>query len=366
MFKFLKELKYFDVPLLTATFLLLLSGFALLYSTSFAETGASLVFRQFVFAIAGISAFLFFAFFDYHRLAKTNKIFYVLLLLALTYLLLFGSDIRGGRRWIDFGIFLFQPAEFVKIVVILGLARLIYLRRGQINSRSILLWSLAYAGVPAALVMLEPDLGSALIILGIWAGLILISPIKKKILVSIILAFAIAAGLLWQFGLQDFQRNRVMVFLDPGIDPKGIGYNVKQAGIAIGSGQIFGRGLGKGFQGQHRFLPERQTDFIFASSAEEIGFVGSAVLLGLYLVIMVRILKVAGIAKDNLGMYICLGAFFLLFGHVIVNLGMNMGLLPVTGIPLPFLSAGGSSLIVNFSALGLVQNVAVQSKVLRF
>ncbi len=366
MLKFFREFKYFDIPFLVATLLLLISGLALLYSTSVTENSANVFLRQLIFVFAGIATFLFFAFFDYHNLTKANKIAYVVLIAALIYLLILGTEIRGGRRWIDFGFLLFQPSEFIKLSIILGLGRLLYLKRGQINSISVLLWSLAYVALPATLVMLEPDLGSTLMILGVWAGIILISPIKKKSLLVLLTIFLVMAAIIWQFALKDFQKDRIKVFLDPRLDPKGIGYNVKQATISIGSGQIFGWGLGKGMQGQHRFLPERQTDFIFASSAEEIGFLGTVALLVLYFILLLRILKIAKTAKDNLGMYLSLGIFFLLFEHIMINIGMNMGLLPVTGIPLPFLSAGGSALIVNLSALGLAQNVAVQSKLLRF
>lgn len=363
---FFHRFKYFDQPLQIAALLIITAGLALLYSTSLSGDSTSLFWRQVVFFAAGLVAFLFFSFFDYHTLTKTNRVIYVVFILVLIYLIFFGSVIRGGRRWIDFGFFRFQPAEFVKIAVILGLARLFYLKRGQINSWRTIAQSLLYALVPAGLVILEPDLGSALIIMSLWAGILLVSPIKKKFLAIIFLIFLATAGIGWKFFLKDFQKDRIMVFINPGLDPRGRGYNVRQATIAVGSGQFFGRGLGKGLQSQHKFLPERQTDFIFAASSEEIGFLGCSVLLFLYVVIFLRILKITSQAKDDLGMYLAVGVFFLLFAHVIINVGMNIGLLPVTGIPLPFISAGGSSLIVCMAALGIVQNVALQSKTLRF
>jgi rod shape determining protein RodA len=225
---------------------------------------------------------------------------------------------------------------------------------------------LAYALLPAILILLEPDLGSSLIIVVIWAGMILTSPIKKKFVAMLIIGFLLAAGLGWKFFLKDFQKNRIEVFLRPQTDKRGAGYSVNQAAIAIGSGQWLGRGLGKGLQSQYKFLPERQTDFIFAAASEEVGFLGITAILGLYFFIFARILAIAGKAKDDVGMYITLGIFFLIFSHVLINVGMNIGLLPVTGIPLPFLSAGGSSLVVTFFALGIAQNICVQSKTLRF
>ena len=366
MFTFLNRFKYFDIPLQIVTLLLVVVGLTLLYSTTIASGSSSIFLRQLLFFAAGLAAFFFFSFFDYHTLAKGNRVVYVVFILMLVYLLVLGSHIKGSKRWIDLGILNFQVAEFVKISVILGLARLMHLRRGEINSWRNILWSFLYAFVPAVLVLLEPDLGSTIIILIIWAGIILVSPIKKRFLIIMLLIAISATGIGWKFFLQPFQRDRVKVFLDPQLDPKGKGYNVRQAAIAVGSGELVGRGLGKGMQSQHKFLPERQTDFIFAASSEEIGFLGTGTLLILYFFLLFRLLKIIKAARDDLGMYIAAGVFFLFFAHVVINICMNIGLLPVTGIPLPFMSAGGSSLIVALIALGITQNIAMQSKILRF
>jgi rod shape determining protein RodA len=366
MLKFLNRFKYFDVPLLVSTLLLALAGLAILYGTTLSEDSNSIFYRQLVFMALGLLGFFFISFFDYHTLTKLNKIIYVIFIFFLLYLEVFGSIIRGGKRWIDLSIFRFQPAEFVKVVVILGLARLLYLKRGQINSWKTFIWSFLYALLPAVLIVLEPDLGSAIIIMALWLGIILLSPIRKKFLVILFIGFVAFSGIAWKFLLKDFQKDRVLVFLNPQLDPKGRGYNVRQATIAVGSGEFLGRGLGKGVQSQHKFLPERQTDFIFAASSEEIGFLGSFSFLGLYFFLLARVYKIIKKAKDDLGMYVAGGAFFFFFFHMLINVGMNIGLLPVTGIPLPFVSAGGSSLVVSFLVLGLVQNVARQSKILRF
>jgi len=366
MLKFLSRFKYFDLPLQITTGLLIVVGLALLYSTSVAGDTTGTFWRQLVFLALGLAGFFFFSFFDYHTLAKSNRTLYVIFILLLVYLLFFASFIRGGKRWINFGFFNFQVAEFVKIVVILGLARLLYLRRGEINSWGNILWSFLYAVIPVGLIVLEPDLGSAIIILAIWGGVILISPIKKKFLVVLFLIFLSVSGITWKFFLKPFQKDRIVVFLNPALDPKGRGYNVRQASIAVGSGQLFGRGLGKGLQSEHKFLPERQTDFIFAASSEQVGFLGVIVLLIIYFCLFARLISIVKNARDDLGMYIAAGVFFLFFAHVIINIGMNVGLLPVTGIPLPFLSAGGSSLVVALIALGIAQNISMQSKVLRF
>lgn len=346
--------------------LLLLSGLTLLFSTTIGSDSAAIFWRQVLFTGMGLICFFFFSFFDYHTLAKANRVVYVIFVLMLIYLLLFGSSVKGSRRWVGLGFFNLQVAEFAKITIILGLSRLLYLRRGEINSWKNIFWSFLYAFIPAALVLRQPDLGSALIIMTIWAGIILVSPIKKKFLTILFVVFVSTAAIGWEFVLHDFQRSRVLVFLDPALDPRGRGYNVRQAAIAVGSGQIFGRGLGKGMQSQHKFLPERQTDFIFAASSEEIGFIGSLSLVGLFFFLFYRLLKIIQHAKDDLGMYIASGVFFLFFAHAVINISMNIGLLPVTGIPLPFISAGGSSLIVALIALGIAQNISMQSKALRF
>jgi len=366
MFSFLNKFKHFDVPLIVSTLLLSFAGMAILYATTLSEDSKGIFYRQLIFLGTGLAGFVFISFFDYHILAKANRLIYIIIFAVLFYTLLFGFVSHGSRRWLNLGVGSFQAAEFAKLSVILGLSRLLYLKRGQINSWRTIIWSFFYALIPAVLVVLEPDLGSAIIIMSLWLGIILLSPIKKKFLAILFICFLAFCGIGWKFMLKDFQRDRVRVFLNPNLDPKGRGYNVRQATIAVGSGEFLGRGLGKGVESQSKFLPERQTDFIFAASSEEIGFIGSFSLLGLYFFLLVRILKIMRKAKDDLGMYIAGGVFCFFFFHVLINVGMNIGLLPVTGIPLPFVSAGGSSLIVSLLALGVLQNVAKQSKILRF
>lgn len=363
---FLARFKYFDIPLVVAMGLLGLAGLAILYSISLSGEGLGEFWRQVGFFGVGAVLFLLLSHFDYARLTKLNRAFYLISLVLLIYLLAFGPEIRGGKRWLPLGFASIQLAEFAKLVVILGLARLLYVLRGQINSFKPLLWSFLYALVPALLVFFEPDFGSAAVIMAIWVGMIMISRIQKKYLAALFLIFLLAASSLWVFVLKDFQKDRVRVFINPELDVKGRGYNVRQAIIAVGSGQMWGRGLGQGLQSTYKFLPEKQTDFIFAAAGEEVGFIGLTALLGLYFLMFYRLAGVMQKAKDELGMYLVGGVFFYLLSHVVVNVGMNIGLLPVTGIPLPFLSSGGSALVVALCALGIVQNVAMQSKFLRF
>lgn len=361
----LSRLKYFDVPLLIVSGLLILIGLAIQYAVSLSSGTIEIFYRQLVFSVVGVILFLFFASYNYHRLAKNNRMVYLALILSLIYLLIFGDPIRGSARWIEVGFFNLQPAELAKIIVGLSLSRWLYLKRGQINSWKNFAVTFLYAAVPAVLIFLEPDLGSATIVMGVWFGIMLISPLRKSYIIIFLIAIMAFTGVAWKFILRDYQHERIEVFLDPDKDPKGKGYNVRQAIIAVGSGEVFGRGLGRGLQSQLKFLPERQTDFIFASASEEIGFVGVTALLFLYYLLFIRLLKIMRYARDDLAMYIVGGILFLFAGQAIINIGMNIGLLPVTGIPLPFLTYGGSSLLVICIALGIVQNVARQSKALR-
>ncbi len=228
------------------------------------------------------------------------------------------------------------------------------------------LLSLLYVSIPVLLILIEPELGSALVVLFTWFAMLMFSKMNKKHLLMLLVIFLVLGFLGWNFLLEEYQKQRVFTFLNPYEDPLGEGYNVLQSIIAVGSGELFGRGLGRGLQSQLKFLPERQTDFIFASTAEELGLLGSGVILALYLVLFIRLMKAAAVARDNFGMYLSLGILFMLLIQVFINIGMNVGLFPVTGIPLPLLSYGGSSLIVTLLALGLVESVIARRKALKF
>lgn len=346
--------------------LLLIVGLAILYSVSVTSDSLTLFYRQMLFAVAGVIAFLLTAFYNYHSLGRLNRVLYPLIILALILVLVFSRQVRGSTRWINFGVIQFQPGEFLKLIVIAGLSRWLYLKRGQINSWKNIILTLLYVLIPAVLVLMEPDLGSTMVIAGIWLGILLISSINKKYIFGLAMLMLVVGTFGWNFVLRDYQKSRVEVFLNPSSDPRGRGYNVKQAVVAVGSGELFGRGFGKGLQSSLKFLPERYTDFIFASASEEIGFVGSLALLTLYVTLFFRLIKIMKASKDEFGYYLVGGILFMVFAQVVINLGMNIGLLPVTGIPLPFLTYGGNTILVTLIALGIVQNVAMQSKALRF
>ena len=360
------KIKFFDIPLLIVSGLLLASGLAIQYAISLGEGNLQIFYRQAIYATAGIIVFVLIANYNYQLLSKHNRIAYVLLIISLIYLVLFGDPIRGSARWIDFGFFQLQPAELAKIIVILGLSRWLAINRGQINSWKNFLVTLLYAALPAGLIFLEPDLGSSAIVMAVWFGIILLSPLKKRYIFIFIIFAVLLAGFSWEFLARDYQKERVEVFLQPDKDPRGKGYNVRQAIIAVGSGQWFGRGLGQGVQSGLKFLPEKHTDFVFAASSEEIGLIGSGSMLVLFYILFMRLLTIMKRARDDLSAYIAGGILFLFASQVIINVGMNIGLLPVTGIPLPMITFGGSSMLVTAMALGVAQNIAKQSQVLRF
>lgn len=360
------KLKSYDLPLLIISGLLLVIGLAIQYAISLGEGDLVIFWRQLVFVGLAIVLFFVFSGYNYQLLSKANRVVYIALLLGLIYLLWFGDPVRGSARWIDLWFFRLQPAELAKLSVGIGLSRWLYLHRGQINSWKNIIITFLYALVPAFLIVSEPDLGSASVVMAIWFGLILISPIRKFYIVVFIAAGLIFAGFAYQYLFHDYQRERVQVFLDPDKDPQGKGYNVRQAIIAVGSGQWFGRGLGQGVQSQLKFLPEKHTDFVFAASAEEIGLVGSLAILILYFLLLRKILRIMQQARDDLGMYLAGAILFLFASQIIINLGMNTGLMPVTGIPLPLITYGGSSMLVSAIALGILQNIARQSRTLKF
>ncbi len=355
------KLKYMDKTLAVTCLLLLLLGLAVIYSTSLGGSSAIFI-RQLVYAVVAIGLFFAFSQLDFRSLSKISRYLYLFTLLALVLVLFLAPPIQGSRRWFDLGFFSIQPAEFAKLIMVLMLARFFALRRGQINTWSNILLSFIYTVIPVLLIAREPDLGSAIVVFAVWGGILMLSSINKKVFVYLFLIFITFAGFAWQFMLHDYQRTRIETFLDPNLDPQGSGYNVRQAIIAVGSGGMFGQGLGKGLQSQLRFLPERQTDFIFAAAAEELGFVGTMAILVLYFILLYRLLVIYRMSRDDLSRFTVGGIFFMIFTQAVINIGMNMGVMPVTGIPLPLFSYGGSSLLTLAISLGIAESVAIRAK----
>jgi rod shape determining protein RodA len=303
--------------------------------------------------------FFIFSFIDFRFLKQTNILVALFLFFCLVLLVLFilGSVSHGAQSWFDFGGFSFQPADMMKLVLVIILAKYFSRRHVEIKDIKHIFISGFYALVPFVLVLLQPDFGSAMIIFFIWFGMVLVSGISKKHLLLVFGAGVIIFGLMWMFVFADYQKARISNFLNPLADIHGSGYNVFQSTIAVGSGQITGKGLGFGTQSRLKFLPEPQSDFIFAAFAEEWGFVGAMLLLILYTLVIWRILSTAAVGASNFEILFGMGIAIYFMSHILVNVGMNLGVLPVTGIPLPFMSYGGSHLITEFAGLGILMSM---------
>jgi rod shape determining protein RodA len=365
MKNWLGQFKYFDLVMFSSSILLLFLGLLMIYSTTLSSP-TNLMPRQLIYGVIGLAIFFVLAFFDYRNLKKTTWWLYLLIVISLVVVWFVGRNIRGSTRWIDLGIFRIQPAEFAKLVIVIIMAKFLDQSGERLKSFRYVVLSGIYVAIPVLLILIEPDLGSALVIFFTWFAMLLFSRMNKKHLGILVSGILLVTVMGWFFVLQPYQKTRVYTFINPKTDKLGSGYNVLQSIIAVGSGGLFGRGVGRGFQSQLKFLPERQTDFIFASTAEELGLLGSVFILAMFGTLLYRIMKTAQRSRDNFGMYLSLGVFFMLLFQVLINIGMNIGILPVTGIPLPFLSYGGSSLLVTFAALGLIQSVVARQKGVRF
>lgn len=271
----------------------------------------------------------------------------------------------GAQRWIQIGPISIQPSEFSKVIMIIALATLLESRIGHLSKWREVIPVALFVLVPFLLVAKQPDLGTGLVFLAIFLGMIFVAGISLKILGIVFGAFLAMLPIIWQF-LHDYQKMRIMVFIDPNVDPLGSGYHIIQSKIAIGSGMLFGKGLFGGTQSQLNFLPENHTDFIFAVVGEEFGFIGAVFLLCLYLIVLWRGVKIARECKDAFGMLLASGITSMLAFHLLVNVGMTMGVMPVTGIPLPLMSYGVSSLLTNVTCLGLLMNIHMKQQSLHF
>lgn len=279
----------------------------------------------------------------------------ILALLALIFA--FGTFVKGAQSRFDLGLFAVQPADLSKVVLAIVLAKYFARRHIEIAHIRHILVSGAYAFFIGALVFFQPDFGSAIIIVAIWLGVVLVAGISWKHLAALMIAGAIAGGLLWNYGFADYQKQRILTFLHPLADIQGSGYNAYQSTVAIGSGELLGKGIGYGTQSKLLYLPEYQTDFIFAAYAEEWGFIGVLLLFGLFGVVIVRTLVIAAHGADNFNVLFGAGVAIMLVSHFLVHVGMNLGLLPVTGTTIPFMSYGGSHLVTEYLALGILMGM---------
>lgn len=360
----LNKLLKLDWVLNFATFLLLGVGLLALYSISLSEAdveGLSIFGRQIIFSIIGVIILFVFSLTDYRYFRSHSKSIYFVMLIILMMVLIVGSVVRGTTGWISISSFNVQPVELAKVLLILSLASFITKSKGVLSEISRLIASFILAGVAVFLVLMQPDFGSSLVLMVILLSMLLLSGIEWKYLAGMFFLgiFAIIIG--W-FLLADYQKDRLINFIDPNNDPQGSGYNVIQSVIAVGSGGISGKGLGHGSQSQLNFLPENHTDFIYAVIVEEFGVWGSGTVLFLLFIIFYRMKKIAEVSADNFGYLIVAGSMGMFFAQIVVNIGMNIGIMPVTGIPLIFLSYGGSSLISSFIILGIINNIYLIGK----
>lgn len=328
------------------------------------DGSASLAPRQLIWIALGIIAYISCAMTDLRFIRRTPVIIsgYLLAVALLALVLIVGDTTQGARSWFDFGAFAFQPADFAKLVLIALLAKYFSRRHMEIGNVFHVIVSGIYTAAIVLLVLVQPDLGTAVILLTIWFGMLLVSGISKKHLVVVFMLGLIAAAGLWSFGLEDYQRTRILTFLNPAADIQGSGYNAYQATIAAGSGELMGKGIGYGTQSKLRFLPEYETDFIFAAFAEEWGFVGVVLLLSLYGLLLYQLLRISRLAATNFDALFAVGVALMVTAHVAIHAGINLGLLPVTGTTIPFMSAGGSHLLIEFVALGIVASLAQQGR----
>src|SRR5215471_2277024 len=347
----------FDWLLLAAAVGLSLISVTEIYSATMAQGAATYFLRQLAWVGVGIVCLFIVAAIDYHLISEHIPWLYVLSLGALLYTLALGHRVSSSKSWVGIGSLGVQPSEFIKMVVVVALARyLSELRNVRYMTFVQIIKACLIVFVPMGLVLLQPDLGTALTYLPAIAVGLFIRGIRPAVLISLILGFVLVLPVSWHF-LRPYQQERILTFLDPERDPLGKGYQVTQSKIAIGSGGLTGRGVFHGSQNRLGFLPTRHTDFIFSVVGEELGFVGVILTLGLLAFIIFRSIHNAATARDNLGLFIVMGVVGIYFFHVIVNVGMVIGFMPTTGIPLPFLSYGGSSVLTAFIGLGLVMSV---------
>ncbi|MEQ1869756.1 MAG: rod shape-determining protein RodA [Vicinamibacterales bacterium] len=336
-------------------------GVVMINSTTADPTrGSSRLFVTQIYAILlGLGALVFTLSFDYRTFTDKSHLIYLGLCLALVYVIFFGDVQMGARRWISLRGFNLQPSEFAKAGVALVLAKLFGESRGALGWPTLAIGG-ALTAIPILLIAREPDLGTAVTLLPVFLAVAYLAGMRMRILGIMALCLVVAAPIAWKFALKDYQKSRISTFIDPTQDAKGAGYQQIQARITVGSGGLTGKGFKQGTQGQLRFLPVAHNDFIFSVLAEEQGFLGVLVALGLYLFVIVRTLEAARLAKDRLGSYLVLGVLASFTFQVVYNITMSAGLAPVKGLTLPLMSYGGSSMIATLAAFGLVLNVRMR------
>lgn len=312
--------------------------------------------KQMIFAVGGLCLALVAAIADFRAWRSSSRLLYIGGLIILAAVLVFGQTIRGTRGWFMLGDISFQPVELAKIILILVLAKYLETRAHIIDGK-VIVSAAILLGVYLGLILAQPDFGSALVICLIAVGMLLFTNVPRRYIIGGIVSAAIIVLLVWGFALQNYQKDRVRILINPDLDPFGRGYNVRQSVIAVGAGGIFGRGLGQGSQSQLRFLPEAQTDFVFAVLSEQLGFFIAFLIIVAYGVMIWRAAAIMKRTNDGFALFVVAGFIILIAAQTVLNIGMNTGLIPIVGLPLPFVSLGGSAMLANFLMLGIVESI---------
>ncbi|MCS7225152.1 MAG: rod shape-determining protein RodA [Armatimonadetes bacterium] len=344
--------------------LILLQAFGLLALASASYPSAwGRFFRQVIWMFFGFLAYWLAFRSDLNQWLRWSRFLYRVNLALLILVLAFGEERYGAQRWLSIGPVTFQPSEFAKPLLIISLASFFAQWAGQTRDRVLLIRSGLYVALPFVLVFLQPDFGTALILLAIWFGMLFLSGVSFLALTATVLSGLLLFSVAWQKGvIKDYQKDRIIAFLDPYSRARREGYHILQAQLAIGSGGLWGTGLFQGRMGKLGFIPAQRTDFIFTVVCEEFGFVGASVTVALFAFLLFRLFLLMSRTSDPFAAFLVAGTFFYVFAHFFVNVGMNLRLMPITGLPLPFFSAGGSNLVATYFLLGLVQMIAARPK----
>ncbi|MFZ7102320.1 MAG: rod shape-determining protein RodA [Peptococcaceae bacterium] len=363
-----------DFTMIGAVALILVMSLFILNSAT-AHLNSSFLIKQMMWVVVSLLVLTVLLRLEYSVITKYTKYLYVLNILLLISVFILGTEVKGAQSWIVIpGVGSIQPSELSKLLLIVTFAHYLVYKQGQLETLKDLIPAFIFVAVPLLLILKQPDLGTGLVVIAIMVGMLFVAGANRLWLFGIFGGGTLAAiGYIlghmkfgWWIPLKPYQLNRILVVFDANIDPRGAGWNVWQSKIAIGNGGLLGKGLGSGTQSMGQFLPEQWTDFIFAVLAEELGFIGAGLLLVLFLVVIYRGLKIASLSRDLFGSLIATGIVSMYLFHIIENVGMAMGIMPVTGIPLPFVSYGGSSMLTNMIGLGLLLNIHIRRQKILF
>lgn len=363
----MKSFKKFDFVLLITVLLLCIYGIIMIRSATLSYESSRYVVVQTLATVLGFIGILIIVLMDYQLIGKLYIPIYAVSIVLLLAVLVFGTGKEqwGADSWLYIGRFGFQPAEICKVGIIIFLAKYIDKNKNSINEPFTLLKVLALAGFPILLIALQPDLGTAVVFVFFVVVMLFAAGLDWKYFGYACLAGIVSLPVLW-FNLEPYQKNRILTFINPEKDLSGSGYQAMQSKIAIGSGKIFGRGLFKGVQTQYNYIPEKQTDFIFAVVGEELGLIGGLTLILLYFILLYRLIKIAKNSQDKFGSLMIIGFVAMFLVHIWENIGMTIGLMPITGIPLPFMSYGGTFQLINLLCIGIALSVSVHKEGLNF